>query len=257
MRFAVEITRDCNIQCKHCLRGPKKKVTMSDEHIVKTVEFINKFDVIDVSITGGEPFMCIDKTICLARLLRDHHVFLSTNATKRISDNEMELLLAALGDDSHIQISDDHHHAQTYGSRREWAMNNFKEFLDLNGVEYSCTKRYTNNFVIKEGRAKEWGNKEMTGEEIVYINALGEILMGCNWSYQSQKSKVVTTLDDPVAYEKLLNHLKGNPDATADIRLKLLYTPECESCPLSCNHSNDCLLNLIRWINTGEEPCTW
>lgn len=259
MQFAIEVTRDCNLQCMHCLRGPKKKQTMSFETIRRAVEFIDSFENVDlVGITGGEPLVAIKETIELARLL-DYHIFLSTNAAKHISDDDMALLLLMLGDDVDIQISDDLHHTRECGSRQLGYVDKFKELLELNDIEYSCTKSYLSAPLIKEGRALQRGSRDPGENDYIYINVHGEILIGCNWSYHSQKDKVITSLDRPDPRGDLLRHLQGIPDDDAGERLKELIKPRCSMCPFTCFApvgSEECMINLIHWINTGEEPCS-
>ena len=59
----IEITRKCQIKCKHCCRGDAQNVDMSEEIMEK---FISQCDSINyLTFTGGEPF-CNIVTDCMS-----------------------------------------------------------------------------------------------------------------------------------------------------------------------------------------------
>lgn len=49
----LEITRKCNLQCAHCLRGDVQRVTMSNEILSRAMGFIDS--ICTLIVTGGEP----------------------------------------------------------------------------------------------------------------------------------------------------------------------------------------------------------
>lgn len=55
----IEVTRKCNLKCRHCLRGEAENITITKEMID------NYFDNIDgiltLNFTGGEPLLAIDE----------------------------------------------------------------------------------------------------------------------------------------------------------------------------------------------------
>ena len=56
--LALEVTRRCNLRCKHCMRGEPQDLDMSDEVLDKV---INQFSSLyHLSLTGGEPFLAAD-----------------------------------------------------------------------------------------------------------------------------------------------------------------------------------------------------
>ena len=54
-----EISRKCNIACKHCLRGPAQRKVMSEDVVERIFEI---FDMTQTEITfgGGEPTLALD-----------------------------------------------------------------------------------------------------------------------------------------------------------------------------------------------------
>lgn len=53
--LTVEITRQCNLHCAHCVRGDAQDVTITPEIIDKLLDQIDA--VISLDLTGGEPFL--------------------------------------------------------------------------------------------------------------------------------------------------------------------------------------------------------
>lgn len=58
-KLVVEITRECNLQCAHCLRGDAQNITMSKDVIDKIFE--DAEDCKEVFFTGGEPLLALDE----------------------------------------------------------------------------------------------------------------------------------------------------------------------------------------------------
>lgn len=53
--LTLEITRECNLKCEHCMRGDAQNVTMSKEMIEKILSQVGMVE--HLSFTGGEPFL--------------------------------------------------------------------------------------------------------------------------------------------------------------------------------------------------------
>ena len=49
----LEVTRKCNLQCAHCLRGKAQRMSMSNEVLFKTMGSIESIGTL--TLTGGEP----------------------------------------------------------------------------------------------------------------------------------------------------------------------------------------------------------
>lgn len=54
--LAIEVTRRCNMECAHCLRGDAQAVDMTQEIVDRFVDGLEEgMSIGDVTLTGGEP----------------------------------------------------------------------------------------------------------------------------------------------------------------------------------------------------------
>ena len=68
----LEVTRNCTLECEHCLRGESQKVNMSPK-VLDTV-FDNVTQVDFLLLTGGEPLLAIQTLERLAEILKQKKV---------------------------------------------------------------------------------------------------------------------------------------------------------------------------------------
>ena len=57
--LSVEITRRCNKNCLHCMKGDAQNVTITEDIIDRVIADIP--DVARLSLVGGEPLLELDK----------------------------------------------------------------------------------------------------------------------------------------------------------------------------------------------------
>ena len=57
--LALNITDNCNLECRHCLRGDRCNNKMSDDVIEATLSQIKGAG--NISINGGEPTLALDR----------------------------------------------------------------------------------------------------------------------------------------------------------------------------------------------------
>ena len=70
----VEITRRCNLQCRHCFRGDAQDLDLSNEDIDA---FLGQTEIINqLYFTGGEPTLCIEKMRYFLQGLKENNIFL-------------------------------------------------------------------------------------------------------------------------------------------------------------------------------------
>lgn len=217
----IEITRRCNMTCAHCLRGNAQNRNISDEVLDK---FFSKIEGIgDLTITGGEPSIAVDRIRAVLAAAKKHNVtienfYIATNAKQvtndfllsimelycYCSDNEMSMVNYS-NDDYHDTIKED----------------NIKKLSVLKFVspKYEAGILQGLDYEINEGRAKEncIGNREETpkvkkhndiedfifeetisSELELYLNCKGNLVAGCDWSYKSQDKKAnkICTVDE-------------------------------------------------------------
>ena len=93
--LALELTRKCNLNCTHCLRGKPQEKVMSDRVIERIFEDID--GVYNLQFSGGETSLAVDKLKKVIEEIKKNNVIVRsaaifTNAVN-ISDEYIETLL--------------------------------------------------------------------------------------------------------------------------------------------------------------------
>ena len=202
----VEVTRWCNLECQHCLRGDRQRKKQTYQNMY---EFLGNFSYVDtVTFTGGEHTLApdiiglfIDASRHLGVNIGNYYI--ATNAEK-ITQKFLKVWerLHHWCDDndiSGVDISNDQFHC---GNQDQHKLFDFAEMYDL-----PCRFKYEKwkpdyGQCISEGRAENWSSKivEKTpfryniwdedvfaySEGELYLNCKGNIIHGCDWSFESQ-----------------------------------------------------------------------
>lgn len=117
----IEITRKCNLQCAHCLRGDAQNITMSKEVIDKIFE--DAADCKQLLFTGGEPLLALDEIEyfvdkVIASDWTTSNIAMTINGTIRnpkLIDIANRFCRSRNGSTFQIIISDDEFHNKTQG----------------------------------------------------------------------------------------------------------------------------------------------
>lgn len=206
-QLVIEVTRKCNIQCGHCLRGDAECVNIKMKYVDALFSQISSIG--SITFTGGEPQLVpgiIDK-IRYSAIIHNIDVgnfYCVTNGVKNskkfkdvmiswwnfCNDNEI----------SGVDLSNDiwHDEATDYTTNTNY-------IEDLEFFHKRMRTRQSRDAIINEGRAKFYGNRNnepdnfckilydedqiTITEGTLYLNALGKIINGCNWSYMSQRTR--------------------------------------------------------------------
>ena len=212
--LAIEITRRCNIQCKHCIRGYAQNVDIPLKYIdmiLDRTESIGHF-----CPTGGEPSLNIPAIQyfidgCIERQITIDKFYISTNGiniTQEFIDVCLDLY--AISTDKYhcsVQISNDKYHLE----RRKYDDNllsclpfyskRFREGSDMQGVVVYEGLAAKNNLKI----AKRYF-RSAKGQ--LYLNAEGDIIDGDCWSYENQNKHKLCNVRDLVKFHDFLNQCK-------------------------------------------------
>ena len=226
MNIVIEITRKCNLACDHCLRGCAQNLNIRLEYIAKLFEIIAKKDIdyIDLILTGGEPSLNLKALKYIHTVLGYYNInlnsfYLATNGVNNNNKNFISILLDfySLIDNKEmfqVDISDDVQHQYERGYTASFMDNEL--IHGLKGVKFRDeSKDYSYEGAIIEGRAKENNFKGL--ENIVdtsislddtyfYLNCKGNIINGCDWSYESQERKELI-ISDVYSFDKVLDKL--------------------------------------------------
>lgn len=230
--LVLEVTRKCNMQCAHCLRGKCQNMDMTKDIVDKTFENINSVGCITFS--GGEPFLNIKIIKYILDVVKEKNIsinsfYIVTNG-KEFKDENIEVLnkwyeyiISQQFDSSYELYQTDRiilNEIINYGgvcvSRDEYhepiPILNYLKYRSLS--YYLEDKEHPDNMrLINEGLAKENGigtikqcylnltveeepNNDLSIYDILYINAKGDVLGDCDVSYETQDSLSVGNLKE-------------------------------------------------------------
>jgi len=200
----IEVTRRCNMSCGHCLRGCQQNIDIEQRYITGVLE--NGVDQIGtVTFTGGEPSLncrAIRHFIneCQRLNISVSAFYIATNG-KETTDEFMQTLLDLYlfcdeKDYCRVDISDDYYH--DVEGQSDFAKESLMAF------KFAGMKdRKEHDSMIFEGSFKDIANEDkhnkVSADNIYfedgsirgdfYLNAVGNIIHGCDWSYESQEKK--------------------------------------------------------------------
>ena len=223
-----EITNVCNMQCEHCLRGDSGKDYM-DKKIIDIV--LQQVDDFSITFTGGEPSLypeairyAVDNIITNDKTVTSF--FVATNG-KKYSQEMVNALIelnayiletqGMLENYSSLALSRDEFHEDIdkMNEFRYRGLSFFSESKIQNFINYSSGNM---RGIINEGNAHHngIGTRDIEREEIcvdkddfsvdnilidgiLYINVHGDVIIGCDYSYENQqKYKIGNVLERPL-----------------------------------------------------------
>lgn len=209
--LVIEVTRKCNMKCKHCMRGSAQSTNIDKKYITTLLKQVD--EIYTVTFTGGEPSLnveAIEFFISEAKRLNIYvgSFYIATNGKRVKADFILACLkLYAMCDEKEmcaIEVSNDLYHNEEGGYNDEL----------LKGLSF-YRKRNENDYaeynLINEGRAKynRMGKRELVDEinldiqdvdefndATIYLNVNGDIVNGCDWSYTNQNKNIICKVNE-------------------------------------------------------------
>lgn len=209
--LVIEITRRCNIQCLHCLRGPAQAKDIDNATIDKILEGISMIGC--VTFTGGEPTLAVSKIKYFTKRVKELGIkvesfYVITNgkiASVAMAHALMDLYAYCNPYDPEdfvggLAISQDQYHREI-----GYEINSAKKIYGALAFFRSRDRETDLKYIVNEGWANingignrpELPNMNVIGldddgnvdrvDEVVYINALGDVIPSCDMSYESQR----------------------------------------------------------------------
>jgi organic radical activating enzyme len=204
------------MRCGHCLRGEPENKEMSHTHINN---FLRQIDSIScITFTGGEPTLPSGLKVikyfleaCRVFKVELGSFYIVTNA--KVWRPEFPKIIQKYYDyiDDHemsgISISGDQYHERENNFQTRYK-NRLREELELLGVSIKVSTRKSIDYdsIINEGRGAQYGSNRFTKVPIIvieseddgevdvrltegelYLNCEGNVINGCDWSYESQR----------------------------------------------------------------------
>jgi len=109
LNVQVELTWECNNKCRHCYNAYRHEDeplhTLSYEQLDTLVEMLDRWDVVRVIITGGEPLLFPDRVLYFAEKLRERGIGVYLNSTlgefnkaigNRLHELEIDAIMTSL-----------------------------------------------------------------------------------------------------------------------------------------------------------------
>lgn len=218
----IEITRNCNFKCSHCLRGEAQNKNI-ELHKLRMFLYENEVKLINsLTITGGEPLMYPELIQQLAEEIRMMHleinyIYIATNGSYFNIDSFMALnsLYNSINEGIHLEISNSKYHQEErkrlnvkIKTDKDILLYDFRESLEVQFEEEYCSDSRleeieylfsqedfvisldsrTYHSLISEGRGSAVGgfNEAEEIEDMIYYSAKGEIVIGkCDLSFKS------------------------------------------------------------------------
>lgn len=206
--LVLEVTRRCNMSCRHCMRGEAQAVDMSEETMRKAISMLD--DIGSISFTGGEPTLNLPLIrhtfdLCKAKYGSIPPFFIVTNGKERQLEL-LRILAEAWGDNREpescaVCLSVDDFHEPTPGPDYLRALSFYR---DEKEHELGQTDEENRRWLIDDGRASinrlggsfnllanrlysEWdilSDSISCNIEELYISAKAEIMASCDYSYE-------------------------------------------------------------------------
>lgn len=216
----LEVTRKCNMSCRHCMRGNSEDVSL-DYTVIDRI-FQDTRYIEHLCLTGGEPSLApyVIRTILYRARRWDCRIgsfFCATNAkaySPEFSDALTELYFYCTDKDKcTLTVTTDQFHEVADPE----ALKSYRELPYYRPVyEHKHISPY---FILDEGRAKENGigrseipikgllydisfhGYDFTCGDTVYINAKGDVLLNADLSYKSQNEfRIGNLLEDDLPH---------------------------------------------------------
>lgn len=112
--LGIEISRKCNLNCAHCMRGISSNISISTDLIDRLFDEVILADMLVIS--GGEPFLCYEEIKSLCEIIKRKCVQISavtivTNGT--VYDDRIYKVLEETFDKVRVNISLDSFHTDS------------------------------------------------------------------------------------------------------------------------------------------------
>jgi len=206
----IEVTRQCNMFCDHCLRGDAQRCDLDLQHVETLFQHVESIDTL--TLTGGEPSLVPHIIDGIIELASKYHIpierfYMATNGMD-ISDKFMLTLIKLWNYcensddeyDSCLDISNDGYHGyeeEYYKKLSVFKFTRKKSSEDYKSYDDSLIKagRVLDNYSSDIGRDNTIYcfevEEDNIGDANIYLNCNGDILPDCDLSYDQQDEEAL------------------------------------------------------------------
>lgn len=214
-QLIIEVTRRCNMSCVHCMRGKSQNCDIDNKYIEGL--FLKVESIGNLNLTGGEPSLVPEKIQTVIDLAEKHkvsidHFYIVTNGKKVTNEFMKAILNLYMFCDSkelcELCYSNDNFHECCIDNENEYKRNmDLLKAFSFTRTKYSPLNgeifEHDENNIIRQGEGYQnygdspddthniypidfYDNESAVSDGLVYLNALGNILLDCDLSYETQ-----------------------------------------------------------------------
>jgi len=204
--LTIEITRRCNLSCRHCLRGNSQDIDIDPMYIGILFQKIS--GVYSLSITGGEPILnisAIRDIVSFAKLynVEINNFYISSNCIfdSDITFNNFIAAIIELYNYCKENVYSQLHYSNDKFHTRKPNQKYLDKLMDI-PFFYNDTSLASED-LINMGRYRDGLVQENEKDIIIeknsirgniYFNALGQVINGVNWSYSEQSKHIINVI---------------------------------------------------------------
>ena len=229
--LVIELTRRCNMACQHCLRGCAQTIDINKELIRKALDPFERINTL--TLTGGEPSLVpklISYTITyvIEQGIELGCFYVVTNG-KVYSPSMIHTLRRAYhyADEKEmccLSVSVDPYHDDNYSVLRRYENEVFyrPDKISPNIDDYLINegRAYENGIGVRNLRPRDWidlddtytyttkdGDDVLVVNDLMYVTALGDVLLECDLSYENQESFSIGNLNSSLLLDIIEAHI--------------------------------------------------
>lgn len=227
--LVIELTRKCNMNCDHCLRGCSENIDITKRIIRNALAPYN--NITSLTLTGGEPSLVPDLIKYVVDTIINNEIdlgclYIVTNgkvySQKMVNAMRKAYAYSYEPDFCGLCVSvDSYHDGSHYNSYLRYADEPFfrrdKEQPDLskylinegNAMYNGIGRRNLNvRTSINRDYVSQYEDTLYIEDDIIYINAKGDVILDCDVSYENQSLYSIGNLNDSPLYDIILSHIE-------------------------------------------------
>jgi len=233
--LVIEVTRRCNLECAHCLRGKAQRKDIDNVTVDKLLEGVTSIGTL--TFTGGEPSLAVDRIKYIVQQIKHWNInldafYVVTNGKQ--ASVELALVLIELyaycqGEKGKhgehfigglTMSQDQYHQAECYDYQPAMDLYSGLTFFRPDERKGDIDMPYDEGLAKDNGIGERIVDLNRIGVEVddygdvtandgpVYINALGDVVPACDLSYQSQDELKIGNVHNNTLKEILTAYVK-------------------------------------------------
>ena len=226
--LCIEVTRRCNMQCEHCLRGNAQNIDIDTQYIDRMLESASSIG--ELTFTGGEPTLNVPAMQYTLDYCKNHHIpiygaFMATNG-KYLTDDFFKFavdLYAYVYDCNGccmqeeysqccIALSQDMFHDEI-SSENYAKLHSLKAYSDIKNTDFTQTPLIargraenftalrTVNPIAYEPKYEKLNGDRIQVEGTILLSSKGDIITDCDYDYKNEKRyRIGNVMHRPAEY---------------------------------------------------------